>query len=184
MPEPGRRLARPARLLKKLRQVQQALVAKQRHAAGVIVVAAGDLDQATAAIQLAVAIGLRAIAQTQGEAAGVITRQVAFTAQLFQITQLPGLVPDLRQESRHASRGINFPALHGSVQGRHKNARLLAGVGENRQQCFFSYFHKHLVCIANPFNAKCHACAAWRPWPWPCPACRHCTRTWLSSRKR
>ncbi|MNC59894.1 hypothetical protein D3C75_1097350 [compost metagenome] len=128
-----------------------------------IITAAGDLDQAAAAIQLAVAIGLRAIAQAQGEAAGVITRQVALTAQLFHITQLAGLVPDLRQKCRHASRGINFPALHGGVQGRHKNARLLAGAGENRQQYFFSYFHKHLVCIANPFNAKCHARAAWRP---------------------
>src|SRR5690606_14232299 len=88
VPEPGSRLGGPTRLLEQLRQLQQTLVAKQRHAAGAVVVAPCNLDQPPAAVPLTVAVRLRRVAQAQGQGAGVVTGQVAIAAQLLHVTQV------------------------------------------------------------------------------------------------
>ena len=53
-----------------------------------VVGAAGDLDQATAAIRLAVAVRLRCIAQALCERAGVVFAQVLVAAQFAHLRML------------------------------------------------------------------------------------------------
>ena len=145
LPEPGRRLGGPLRLLQQLRQLQQALIAKQPEAALAIVAAPGDLDQPAPAITLTVAIGLGGVAQACRERAGVVLAQVLITAQLAHVLQLPGFVTDLGQERRLALRRIDLPMGHGGVEWRNKNARLAAGVRHDLLQLLFG--NKHVLCL-------------------------------------
>ena len=48
--------------------------------------------------------------------------------------QLARLMPDLGDEGRHTHRRVDFEARHRCIQGRHKKARDLAGLGEDLQQ--------------------------------------------------
>ena len=116
MPEPRRRLTGPSRLFEQLRLRQQALVAKQGAAASLVVVAPGDLDQAAPAIQLPIAIGLGCIAQAQGQAAGVVARQIAVIAQFLDVAELSGFMADLGDERRHTPGIVDFPARQGDIE--------------------------------------------------------------------
>ena len=87
-----------------------------------VVNAAGDLDQTTAAIRLAVAVRLRCIAQALGERAGVVFAQVLVAAQLAHVAKLAGLMADLGDEGGDALRPDDLEANHRGVQDRNKNA--------------------------------------------------------------
>ena len=68
------------RLLQQLGVIDQ--VEAQRLATAQVVVQAGDLDQATAPVLLAVAIGRRGVAKARRELAGVVLGQVSSTARV------------------------------------------------------------------------------------------------------
>ena len=77
-----------------------------------VVNAAGDLDQTTAAIRLAVAVRLRCIAQAICERAGVVFAQVLVAAQFAHLTKLTGFVTDLSDEGDDAFRADDMELDH------------------------------------------------------------------------
>ena len=77
-----------------------------------VVNAAGDLDQTTAAIRLAVAVRLRCIAQALGERAGVVFAQVLVAAQFAHVAKLTGFVTDLGDEGGDAFRADDMELDH------------------------------------------------------------------------
>lgn len=77
-----------------------------------VVNAAGDLDQTTAAIRLAVAVRLRCIAQALGERAGVVFAQVLVAAQFAHVAKLTGFVTDLSDEGDDAFRADDMELDH------------------------------------------------------------------------
>ncbi|MNY46597.1 hypothetical protein D3C86_1817900 [compost metagenome] len=76
---------------------------------------AGDLDQATTAIALAIPIRFRGVAQPHGQIAGVVFAQVLIATQFTHVLQLTGFVPDLREECRLAFRRVDLPVGHGGI---------------------------------------------------------------------
>ena len=76
-----------------------------------VVNAAGDLDQTTAAIRLAVAVRLRCIAQAVGECAGIVFAQVLVAAQFAHLTKLTGFVTDLGDEGGDAFRADDMAVV-------------------------------------------------------------------------
>jgi hypothetical protein len=92
-------------LLQQLRLLQQTLIAEQRLAARQVVASAGDLDQATATVFLAIAIGFGGVAQAGGQGAGVVFAQVLITAQFTYVAQFAGFVADLGEEGGDAFGG-------------------------------------------------------------------------------
>ena len=106
----------------------------QRFATCDVVGAAGDLDQATAAILLAIAVRLGCIAQALGQCAGVVFTQVLIAAQFADVAELAGFMADLGDERRDAQRGDNGMSTHRRIQHRNKIAGIAAGVREYLQQ--------------------------------------------------
>ena len=76
-----------------------------------VVNAAGDLDQTTAAIRLAVAVRLRCIAQAVGECAGIVFAQVLVAAQFAHVAKLTGFVTDLGDEGGDAFRADDMAVV-------------------------------------------------------------------------
>ena len=87
----------------------------QRFAAHHVVGSAGDLDQATASILLAVAIRLGGVAQALGQCAGVVFTQVLVIAQFADVAELAGLVADLGDKGGDALRADDLEADHRGV---------------------------------------------------------------------
>ncbi len=112
-PKPRRGRARMLRLFQPLGLVDQ--VKGQRFAAHHVVGPAGDLDQATAPVLLAVAIRLWCVAQALGQCAGVVFAQVLVIAQFAHVAELARFVADLGDKGGDAFRADDLEADHRGV---------------------------------------------------------------------
>ena len=101
------------RLFEQLGMVDQ--IKGQRFATCDVVGPAGDLDQATAAILMPVAVCLGCIAHALGQWTGVVSAQVLIAAQFAHVAKLAGLVADLGDKGGDAFCADDLEANHRGV---------------------------------------------------------------------